>query len=92
MAMAMAIQPIQHHHLPHTPVPLNFHSRRKSLVPQAVSRMADSLGKCDLMAGWRLRLIGPSFSLEVVQQPIRARMCGFGDKVRCSGLTQLCAP
>lgn len=27
---------------------------------------------------------GRIYSLEVVQQPIRARMCGFGDKVRFS--------
>lgn len=25
-----------------------------------------------------------AFRLEVAQQPERARMCGFGDKVRCS--------
>lgn len=25
------------------------------------------------------------YSLEVVQNPVRARMCGFGDKVRLAG-------
>lgn len=35
---------------------------------------------------YRLRwvLINRHYSLEVVQHPLRARMCGFGDKVRPS--------
>ena len=28
-------------------------------------------------------------SLEIVQQPVRARMCGFGDKVRRCGVRLL---
>lgn len=33
---------------------------------------------------------GRIWSLQVVQQPIRARMCGFGDKVRCERYSCCC--
>ncbi len=29
----------------------------------------------------KVRLLIKSYSLDIIQQPIRARMCGFGDKV-----------
>ena len=49
------------------------HGRRQDIQVSAPSRRA-------IGVSWLTRHRG---SLDVVQQPIRARMCGFGDKVRC---------
>ena len=36
-----------------------------------------------IAGGWPTLTVSAShYSLEVVQHPLRARMCGFGDKVR----------
>lgn len=82
-----AIEQERAHPLPQPPPPL---SMDRIPAPSAAYPTPGSgpLLSSDHLAPIETDYDGRKWSLQVVQQPIRARMCGFGDKVRVlSGYT-----
>lgn len=65
----------------HHPVPPPLSMDRISAPSVQYPSGPNSLRQSDHLAPVTNYQDGRSWSLQVVQQPIRARMCGFGDKV-----------
>lgn len=65
----------------HHPVPPPLSMDRTSAPSVQYPSGPNSLRQSDHLAPVSNYQDGRSWSLQVVQQPIRARMCGFGDKV-----------
>ena len=73
----------------YSPVTDNAHSEGYDQQEQAAMKLSRERldmqrppGTCKIHKGWKFRL-------EVMQHPDRARMCGFGDKVRFHSINDL---
>lgn len=79
-----AVEQERAHHLPPPPPPLSM----DRIPPPAAYPTPGSgpMRTSDQVGPVELDYDGRHYSLEVVQQPIRARMCGFGDKVSRAAL------
>lgn len=74
-----AVEQERAHHLPPPPPPLSM-----DRIPPSAAYPTPGTGPLrtsDHLAPVETEHEGRLWSLQVVQQPIRARMCGFGDKV-----------